>query len=68
MSALFQVIEMSVADARRAEALLANGARSTVVTDPQRFLAKFALWRSLGKVRVVREMPVRALAARSTAA
>jgi hypothetical protein len=68
MRELLQVIEVSVADARRAEDLFARGARSTMRSDPDRFLAMFGLWRSLGRVRVVRELPRRALGARSTAA
>ena len=68
MRELLQVIAVSVADARRAEDLLARGARSTATSDPERFLAMFRLWRSLGRIRVVREMPRRALGARSTAA
>ena len=61
MRALLRVIELSVADAHRAEDLLfANGARSSVAADPQRFLAMFRLGRSLGQGRVVRGMPRRA--------
>jgi hypothetical protein len=68
MRELLQVIVISVADARRAEELFEKGARRTVVSDPDRFLAMFSLWRSLGRVRVVRELPRRALGARSAAA
>ena len=68
MRELLQVIEVSVADARRAEDLLANGARSAIAVDSQRFLATFALWRSVGRARVVREMPRRGFVTRSNAA
>jgi hypothetical protein len=68
MRELLQVIEMSVADARRAEELLERGARSVVASDTDRFLSMFGLWRSLGRIRVVRGMPRHALGARRPAA
>jgi len=68
MRDLLRVVEMSVADAHRAEELLERGARSVVASDADRFLSMFGLWRSLGRGRVVRGMPRLALGERRPAA
>ena len=67
MKTLMTVIAMSVTDAGKAEELVAAGARRALSTDTDRVLSSFLLWRTLGKVRVVRESR-RDLAARSNAA